>query len=148
MKDIKIDNKIYNEDFDITFTVNLPIEQIKLIVDSLIEVDNVVDRKIMFDWYLLMFGTDIEIDEHIDIEKYNYFLQIGLIDLLPFYIRSEKIISDLLCQAESVENTIKKLAGSLENQTDKMIKKMPSKQKLEKIISEMKDNGTENKLKS
>lgn len=148
MKDIKIDNKIYNEDFDITFTVNLPIEQIKLIVDNLIEVDNVVDRKIMFDWYLLMFGTDIEIDEHIDIEKYNYFLQIGLIDLLPFYIRSEKIISDLLCQAESIENTIKKLAGSLENQTDKMIKKMPSKQKLEKIISEMKDSGTENKFKS
>lgn len=148
MKDIKIDNKIYNEDFDITFTVNLPIEQIKLIVDNLIEVDDVVDRKIMLDWYLLMFGTDIGIDEHIDIEKYNYFLQVGLIDLLPCYIKSERIISDLLYQAESIENTIKKLAGSLESQTDKMIKKMPSKQKLEKIISEMKDNGTENKLKS
>ena len=148
MKDIKIDNKVYNEGLDVTFTVNLPIEQIKLIVDNLIEVDDVVDRKIMFDWYLLMFGTDIEIDEHIDIEKYNYFLQIGLIGLLPFYINSEKIISDLLHQAESVENTIRKLANSLENQTDKMIKKMPSKQKLEKIISEMKDNGTENKLKS
>ena len=148
MNDIKINNKVYNEDFDITFTVNLPIEQIKLIVDNLIEVDNVVDRKIMFDWYLLMFGTDIGIDEHIDIDKYNYFLQVGLIDLLPCYIKSERIISDLLYQAESIENTIKKLAGSLENQTDKMIKKMPSKQKIEKIMGEMSKNGAENKLKS
>ena len=102
----------------------------------------------MLDWYLLLFATNVGVDENISIEKYNYFMQILLIDEVEYECSSYGLICDLLSEAESVENTIKKLARSLEESTNKMVKKMPSKQKVEKIMGEMSKNGTENKLKS
>lgn len=150
MKDFKIEdvNIFHSEKFDIDIKQYIPIEDVKLIVDNLLEVDHVVDRKIILDWYLLMFATNIGIDEHIDIEKYNHFMQIHLIDEVEYECSSYGLICDLVAEAESVENTIKKLARSLEESTDKMVKKMPSKQKVEKIMNEMSKDGTKNKLKS
>ena len=150
MKDFKIEdvNIFHSEKFDIDIKQYIPIEDVKLIVDNLLEVDHVVDRKIILDWYLLMFATNIGIDEHIDIEKYNHFMQIHLIDEVEYECNSYGLICDLVAEAESVENTIKKLARSLEESTDKMVKKMPSKQKVEKIMNEMSKDGTKNKLKS
>lgn len=150
MKDLKAEdtNIFHSERFDIDIKQYIPIEDVKLIVDNLLEVDHVVDRKIILDWYLLMFATNIGIDEHIDIEKYNHFMQIHLIDEVEYECSSYGLICDLVAEAESVENTIKKLARSLEESTDKMVKKMPSKQKVEKIMNEMSKNGAENKLKS
>lgn len=141
-------NIYYSAKFDIDIKKHIPIEEVKLIVDNVLEVDHVVDRKIILDWYLLMFATNIGIDEHIDIEKYNHFMQIGLIDEVELNCRSYLSICDLVAETESVENTIKKLARSLEESTDKMVKKMPSKQKVEKIMNEMSEHGTKNKLKS
>lgn len=150
MKDYKIEdvNIFHSEKFDIDIKQYIPIEDVKLIVDNLLEVDHVVDRKIILDWYLLMFATNIGIDEHIDIEKYNHFMQIHLIDEVEYECSSYGLICDLVTETESVENTIKKLARSLEESTDKMVKKMPSKQKVEKIMNEMTEHGTKNKLKS
>ena len=150
MNDYKIEdvNIFHSEKFDIDIKKYIPIEDVKLIVDNLLEVDDTVDRKIILDWYLLLFATDVEVDEHIDINKYNYFMQIGLLDEIELNCRSYLMICDLVAEAESVENTIKKLARSLEESTDKMVKKMPSKQKVEKIMNEMSEHGTKNKLKS
>lgn len=150
MKDLKVKdtNIFHSERFDIDIQRYLPIEKVKLIVQELLEVDDVTDRKIMLDWYLLLFATNIGVDENISIEKYNYFMQILLIDEVEYECSSYGLICDLLSEAESVENTIKKLARSLEESTNKMVKKMPSKQKVEKIMGEMSKNGTENKLKS
>ena len=150
MKDLKVKdtNIFHSERFDIDIQRYLPIEKVKLIVQELLEVDDVTDRKIMLDWYLLLFATNVGVDENISIEKYNYFMQILLIDEVEYECSSYGLICDLLSEAESVENTIKKLARSLEESTNKMVKKMPSKQKVEKIMGEMSKNGTENKLKS
>lgn len=150
MKDLKVKdtNIFHSERFDIDIQRYLPIEKVKLIVQELLEVDDVTDRKIMLDWYLLLFATNVGVDENISIEKYNYFMQILLIDEVEYECSSYGLICDLLSEAESVENTIKKLARSLEESTNKMVKKMPSKQKIEKIMGEMSKNGTENKLKS
>ena len=150
MKDLKVKdtNIFHSERFDIDIQRYLPIEKVKLIVQELLEVDDVTDRKIMLDWYLLLFATNVGVDEIISIEKYNYFMQILLIDEVEYECSSYGLICDLLSEAESVENTIKKLARSLEESTNKMVKKMPSKQKVEKIMGEMSKNGTENKLKS
>lgn len=150
MKDLKAEdtNIFHSERFDIDIQRYLPIEKVKLIVQELLEVDDVTDRKIMLDWYLLLFATNVGVDENISIEKYNYFMQILLIDEVEYECNSYGLICDLLSEAESVENTIKKLARSLEESTNKMVKKMPSKQKVEKIMGEMSKNGTENKLKS
>lgn len=150
MKDLKVKdtNIFHSERFDIDIQRYLPIEKVKLIVQELLEVDDVTDRKIMLDWYLLLFATNVSVDENISIEKYNYFMQILLIDEVEYECSSYGLICDLLSEAESVENTIKKLARSLEESTNKMVKKMPSKQKVEKIMGEMSKNGTENKLKS
>lgn len=150
MKDLKAEdtNIFHSERFDIDIQRYLPIEKVKLIVQELLEVDDVTDRKIMLDWYLLLFATNVGVDENISIEKYNYFMQILLIDEVEYECNSYGLICDLLSEAESVENTIKKLARSLEESTDKMVKKMPSKQKVEKIMGEMSKNGAENKLKS
>lgn len=150
MKDLKVKdtNIFHSERFDIDIQRYLPIEKVKLIVQELLEVDDVTDRKIMIDWYLLLFATNVGVDENISIEKYNYFMQILLIDEVEYECSSYGLICDLLSEAESVENTIKKLARSLEESTNKMVKKMPSKQKVEKIMGEMSKNGTENKLKS
>lgn len=150
MKDLKVKdtNIFHSERFDIDIQRYLPIEKVKLIVQELLEVDDVTDRKIMLDWYLLLFATNVGVDENISIEKYNYFMQILLIDEVEYECNSYGLICDLLSEAESVENTIKKLARSLEESTNKMVKKMPSKQKVEKIMGEMSKNGTENKLKS
>ena len=144
MKDYKIEdvNVFYSEKFDINIRQYIPIEDVKLIVDNLLGVDHIVDRKIILDWYLLMFATDI------DVEKYNYFMQIHLIDEVEYECSSYGLICDLITEAESVENTVKKLAKSLEESTDKMVKKMPSKQKVEKIMNEMSEYGTKNKLKN
>lgn len=150
MKDLKAEdtNIFHSERFDIDIQRYLPIEKVKLIVQELLEVDDVTDRKIMLDWYLLLFATNVGVDENISIEKYNYFMQILLIDEVEYECNSYGLICDLLSKAESVENTIKKLARSLEESTNKMVKKIPSKQKVEKIMDEMSKNGTENKLKS
>lgn len=150
MKDLKVKdtNIFHSERFDIDIQRYLPIEKVKLIVQELLEVDDVTDRKIMLDWYLLLFATNVGVDENISIEKYNYFMQILLIDEVEYECSSYGLICDLLSEAESVENTIKKLARSLEESTNKMVKKMPSKQKVEKIMGEMSKNGTKNKLKS
>lgn len=150
MKDLKVKdtNIFHSERFDIDIQRYLPIEKVKLIVQELLEVDDVTDRKIILDWYLLLFATNVGVDENISIEKYNYFMQILLIDEVEYECSSYGLICDLLSEAESVENTIKKLARSLEESTNKMVKKMPSKQKVEKIMGEMSKNGTENKLKS
>ena len=150
MKDLKVKdtNIFHSERFDIDIQRYLPIEKVKLIVQELLEVDDVTDRKIMLDWYLLLFATNVGVDENISIEKYNYFMQILLIDEVEYECSSYGLICDLLSEAESVENTIKKLARSLEESTNKMVKKMPSKQKVEKIMGETSKNGTENKLKS
>lgn len=150
MKDLKVKdtNIFHSERFDIDIQRYLPIEKVKLIVQELLEVDDVTDRKITLDWYLLLFATNVGVDENISIEKYNYFMQILLIDEVEYECSSYGLICDLLSEAESVENTIKKLARSLEESTNKMVKKMPSKQKVEKIMGEMSKNGTENKLKS
>lgn len=150
MKDLKVKdtNIFHSERFDIDIQRYLSIEKVKLIVQELLEVDDVTDRKIMLDWYLLLFATNVGVDENISIEKYNYFMQILLIDEVEYECSSYGLICDLLSEAESVENTIKKLARSLEESTNKMVKKMPSKQKVEKIMGEMSKNGTENKLKS
>jgi deoxyadenosine/deoxycytidine kinase len=150
MKDLKVKdtNIFHSERFDIDIQRYLPIEKVKLIVQELLEVDDATDRKIMLDWYLLLFATNVGVDENISIEKYNYFMQILLIDEVEYECSSYGLICDLLSEAESVENTIKKLARSLEESTNKMVKKMPSKQKVEKIMGEMSKNGTENKLKS
>lgn len=150
MKDLKVKdtNIFHSERFDIDIQRYLPIEKVKLIVQELLEVDDVTDRKIMLDWYLLLFATNVGVDENISIEKYNYFMQILLIDEVEYECSSYGLICDLLSEAESVENTIKKLARSLEESTNQMVKKMPSKQKVEKIMGEMSKNGTENKLKS
>mgnify|MGYP000622221842 FL=1 len=150
MKDLKVKdtNIFHSERFDIDIQRYLPIEKVKLIVQELLEVDDVTDRKIMLDWYLLLFATNVGVDENISIEKYNYFMQILLIDEVEYECSSYGLICDLLSEAESVENTIKKLARSLEESTNQMVKKMPSKQKVEKIMNEMSKNGTENKLKS
>lgn len=150
MKDLKVKdtNIFHSERFDIDIQRYLPIEKVKLIVQELLEVDDVTDRKIILDWYLLLFATNVGVDENISIEKYNYFMQILLIDEVEYECSSYGLICDLLSEAESVENTIKKLARSLEESTNKMVKKMPSKQKVEKIMGEMSKNGTENKLNS
>ena len=150
MKDLKVKdtNIFHSERFDIDIQRYLPIEKVKLIVQELLEVDDVTDRKIMLDWYLLLFATNVGVDENISIEKYNYFMQMLLIDEVEYECSSYGLICDLLSEAESVENTIKKLARSLEESTNQMVKKMPSKQKVEKIMNEMSKNGTENKLKS
>lgn len=150
MKDLKVKdtNIFHSERFDIDIQRYLPIEKVKLIVQELLEVDDVTDRKIMLDWYLLLFATNVGVDENISIEKYNYFMQILLIDEVEYECSSYGLICDLLSEAESVENTIKKLARSLEESTNKMVKKMPSKQKVEKIMNEMSEYGTKNKLKS
>ena len=150
MKDLKVKdtNIFHSERFDIDIQRYLPIEKVKLIVQELLEVDDVTDRKIILDWYLLLFATNVGVDENISIEKYNYFMQILLIDEVEYECSSYGLICDLLSEAESVENTIKKLVRSLEESTNKMVKKMPSKQKVEKIMGEMSKNGTENKLKS
>ena len=150
MKDLKVKdtNIFHSERFDIDIQRYLPIEKVKLIVQELLEVDDVTDRKIMLDWYLLLFATNVGVDENISIEKYNYFMQILLIDEVEYECSSYGLICDLLSEAESVENTIKKLARSLEESTNQIVKKMPSKQKVEKIMNEMSKNGTENKLKS
>lgn len=150
MKDLKVKdtNIFHSERFDIDIQRYLPIEKVKLIVQELLEVDDVTDRKIMLDWYLLLFATNVGVDENISIEKYNYFMQILLIDEVEYECSSYGLICDLLSEAESVENTIKKLARSLEESANQMVKKMPSKQKVEKIMNEMSKNGTENKLKS
>lgn len=139
MKDLKVKdtNIFHSERFDIDIQRYLPIEKVKLIVQELLEVDDVTDRKIMLDWYLLLFATNVGVDENISIEKYNYFMQILLIDEVEYECSSYGLICDLLSEAESVENTIKKLARSLEESTNKMVKKMPSKQKVEKIMGEM-----------
>lgn len=150
MKDLKVKdiNIFHSERFDIDIQRYLPIEKVKLIVQELLEVDDVTDRKIMLDWYLLLFATNVGVDENISIEKYNYFMQILLIDEVEYECSSYGLICDLLSEAESVENTIKKLARSLEESTNKMVKKMPSKQKVEKIMNEMSEYGTKNKLKN
>nr|DAQ17014.1 MAG TPA: hypothetical protein [Caudoviricetes sp.] len=150
MKDLKVKdtNIFHSERFDIDIQRYLPIEKVKLIVQELLEVDDVTDRKIMLDWYLLLFATNVGVDENISIEKYNYFMQILLIDEVEYECSSYGLICDLLSEAESVENTIKKLARSLEESTNQMVKKMPSKQKVEKIMNEVLKNGTKNKLKS
>lgn len=150
MKDLKVKdtNIFHSERFDIDIQRYLPIEKVKLIVQELLEVDDVTDRKIMLDWYLLLFATNVGVDENISIEKYNYFMQLLLIDEVEYECSSYGLICDLLSEAESVENTVKKLAKSLEESTDKMVKKMPSKQKVEKIMNEMSEYGTKNKLKN
>jgi deoxyadenosine/deoxycytidine kinase len=150
MKDLKVKdtNIFHSERFDIDIQRYLPIEKVKLIVQELLEVDDVTDRKIMLDWYLLLFATNVGVDENISIEKYNYFMQILLIDEVEYECSSYGLICDLLSEAESVENTIKKLARSLEESTNQMVKKMPSKQKVEKIMNEMSEYGTKNKLKN
>lgn len=143
MKEFKVENAIvYNDYYDIHIHEYLKFEEIKTIVDDLLSIDNVCNRMIVKDWYVLNFATDIELGQEVDVDKYNYFVSIGLIEAVYDTIMNVGVLDSLVAKGESSAMVLSRLASNIEKQTDKLVKKLPSKKKMESILEGV-DGGKE-----
>ena len=145
MKEFKVEDAIvYNDYYDIHIREYLKFEEIKTIVDDLLSIDNVCNRMIVKDWYVLSFATDIELGQEVDVDKYNHFVSIGLIEAVYDTIMNIGVLDSLVAKGESSAMVLSRLASNIEKQTDKLVKKLPSKKKMESILEGV-DGGKETK---
>lgn len=129
MKEIKKENKLYLNDYDINVSPYLTYAEIQTIVNKVKALDSWAEREETIDMYVLYFATDIG---KTNIDNYNHdtWLKSGVIDAVKSYIKNLEQITEAIKYEESPMRILMQISKEMpefSKKLDEVLKDAPSK---------------------
>lgn len=129
MKEIKKENKLYLNDYDINVSPYLTYAEIQTIANKVKVLDSWAEREETIDMYVLYFATDIG---KANIDNYNHdaWLKSGVIDAVKSYIKNLEQITEAIKYEESPMRILMQISKEMpefSKKLDEVLKDAPSK---------------------
>ena len=129
MKEIKKENKLYLNDYDINVSPYLTYAEIQTIANKVKALDSWAEREETIDMYVLYFSTDIG---KVNIDNYNHdtWLKSGVIDAVKSYIKNLEQITEAIKYEESPMRILMQISKEMpefSKKLDEVLKDAPSK---------------------
>lgn len=129
MKEIKKENKLYLNDYDINVSPYLTYAEIQTIANKVKSLDSWAEREETIDMYVLYFATDIG---KVNIDNYNHdaWLKSGVIDAVKSYIKNLEQITEAIKYEESPMRILMQISKEMpefSKKLDEVLKDAPSK---------------------
>ena len=129
MKEIKKENKLYLNDYDINVSPYLTYAEIQTIANKVKALDSWAEREETIDMYVLYFATDIG---KANIDNYNHdtWLKSGVIDAVKNYIKNLEQITEAIKYEESPMRILMQISKEMpefSKKLDEVLKDAPSK---------------------
>lgn len=129
MKEIKKENKLYLNDYDINVSPYLTYAEIQTIANKVKALDSWAEREETIDMYVLYFATDIG---KTNIDNYNHdtWLKSGIIDAVKSYIKNLEQITEAIKYEESPMRILMQISKEMpefSKKLDEVLKDAPSK---------------------
>lgn len=129
MKEIKKENKLYLNDYDINVSPYLTYAEIQTIANKVKALDSWAEREETIDMYVLYFATDIG---KANIDNYNHdaWLKSGVIDAVKSYIKNLEQITEAIKYEESPMRILMQISKEMpefSKKLDEVLKDAPSK---------------------
>lgn len=129
MKEIKKENKLYLNDYDINVSPYLTYAEIQTIANKVKALDSWAEREETIDMYVLYFATDIG---KANIDNYNHdtWLKSGVIDAVNSYIKNLEQITEAIKYEESPMRILMQISKEMpefSKKLDEVLKDAPSK---------------------
>lgn len=129
MKEIKKENKLYLNDYDINVSPYLTYAEIQTIANKVKALDSWAEREETIDMYVLYFATDIG---KTNIDNYNHdtWLKSGVIDAVKSYIKNLEQITEAIKYEESPMRILMQISKEMpefSKKLDEVLKDAPSK---------------------
>ena len=129
MKEIKKENKLYLNDYDINVSPYLTYAEIQTIANKVKSLDSWAEREETIDMYVLYFATDIG---KTNIDNYNHdtWLKSGVIDAVKSYIKNLEQITEAIKYEESPMRILMQISKEMpefSKKLDEVLKDAPSK---------------------
>ena len=129
MKEIKKENKLYLNDYDINVSPYLTYAEIQTIANKVKALDSWAEREETIDMYVLYFATDIG---KANIDNYNHdtWLKSGVIDAVKGYIKNLEQITEAIKYEESPMRILMQISKEMpefSKKLDEVLKDAPSK---------------------
>lgn len=129
MKEIKKENKLYLNDYDINVSPYLTYAEIQTIANKVKSLDSWAEREETIDMYVLYFATDIG---KANIDNYNHdtWLKSGVIDAVKSYIKNLEQITEAIKYEESPMRILMQISKEMpefSKKLDEVLKDAPSK---------------------
>lgn len=129
MKEIKKENKLYLNDYDINVSPYLTYAEIQTIANKVKSLDSWAEREETIDMYVLYFATDIG---KANIDNYNHdtWLKSGVIDAVKSYIKNLEQITEAIKYEESPMRILMQVSKEMpefSKKLDEVLKDAPSK---------------------
>lgn len=129
MKEIKKENKLYLNDYDINVSPYLTYAEIQTIANKVKALDSWAEREETIDMYVLYFATDIG---KANIDNYNHdtWLKSGVIDAVKSCIKNLEKITEAIKYEESPMRILMQISKEMpefSKKLDEVLKDAPSK---------------------
>ena len=129
MKEIKKENKLYLNDYDINVNPYLTYAEIQTIANKVKALDSWAEREETIDMYVLYFATDIG---KANIDNYNHdtLLKSGVIDVVKSCIKNLEQITEAIKYEESPMRILMQISKEMpefSKKLDEVLKDAPSK---------------------
>ena len=129
MKEIKKENKLYLNDYDINVSPYLTYAEIQTIANKAKALDSWAEREETIDMYVLYFATDIG---KANIDNYNHdaWLKSGVIDSVKSCIKNLEQITEAIKYEESPMRILMQISKEMpefSKKLDEVLKDAPSK---------------------
>lgn len=129
MKEIKKENKLYLNDYDINVSPYLTYAEIQTIANKVKALDSWAEREETIDMYVLYFATDIG---KTNIDNYNHdaLLKSGVIDAVKSCIKNLEQITEAIEYEESPMRILMQISKEMpefSKKLDEVLKDAPSK---------------------
>ena len=129
MKEIKKENKLYLNDYDINVSPYLTYAEIQTIANKVKALDSWAEREETIDMYVLYFATDIG---KANIDNYNHdtWLKSGIIDAVKSCIKNLEKITEAIKYEESPMRILMQISKEMpefSKKLDEVLKDAPSK---------------------
>ena len=118
----------------ITCKEELSFSEIATIVNTVKNIDDVCLAYMTTDLYLLKILTDLEIEDELNLEKYDELFSDGITEIVHSdSIKNLDLLYRLISESKKIENQIGAFLDRFADALEKVSKKMPSKKKMEEI---------------
>ena len=129
MKEIKKENKLYLNDYDINVSPYLTYAEIQTIANKVKALDSWAEREETIDMYVLYFATDIG-KANIDNYNHDVWLKSGVIDAAKSCIKNLEQITEAIKYEESPMRILMQISKEMpefSKKLDEVLKDAPSK---------------------
>lgn len=118
----------------ITCKEELAFSEIATIVNAVKNIDDACLAYMTTDLYLLKILTDLEIEDELNLEKYDELFSDGITEIVHSdSIKNLDLLYRLISESKKIENQIGSFLDRFADALEKVSKKMPSKKKMEEI---------------